>query len=83
MAFWLPDQRAVAVGDVLLGSGAKPRPTSEPLRLCPERWLGKSTHDDLKKSLRPLLELPVERVLVSHGKPLLKDGRRALAGVLD
>jgi glyoxylase-like metal-dependent hydrolase (beta-lactamase superfamily II) len=83
VVFWLPDQRAVVVGDVLLGAGAKPRPTPEPLRLCPERWLGKSTHDDLKDSLRPLLELPVERVLVSHGKPLLAEGKRALAEVLD
>jgi hypothetical protein len=82
VAFWLPDQRSVVVGDVLLGAGAKPRPTSEPLRLCPERWLGKSTHADLKDSLRPLLDLPVERVLVSHGQPLLEDGKRALATVL-
>ena len=80
--FWLPDQRAIAVGDVLLGAGAKPGATSEPLRLCPERWLGKATHDDLRASLRPLLDLPVERVLVSHGEPILTDGQRALAAVL-
>ncbi len=71
------------MGDVLLGAGAKPRPTSEPLRLCPERWLGKSTHDDLKKTLRPLLELPVELVLVSHGQPLLADGKRTLADMVE
>ena len=82
VVYWLPDQRALAVGDVLLGAGAKPRPTDEPLRLCPERWLGKATHADLRDSLRPLLELPVERVLVSHGKPLLRDGRAALEAVL-
>ena len=70
------------VGDVLLGAGAKPRATSEPLRLCPERWLGKPTHEDLRRSLRPLLELPVERVLVSHGEPVLADGKRELGRVL-
>jgi len=83
VVFWLPKQQAVVVGDVLLGAGAKPRPTSDPLRLCPERWLGKSTHEDLRESLRPLLELPVELVLVSHGLPLSADGRRALAAVID
>jgi hypothetical protein len=83
VVYWLPDQRAVAVGDVLLGAGAKPRPTSDPLRLCPERWLGKATHDDLRGTLRPLLDLPVERVLVSHGVPILSDGKQALAGVLN
>jgi glyoxylase-like metal-dependent hydrolase (beta-lactamase superfamily II) len=82
VVYWLPDQQALAVGDVLLGAGAKPRPTDEPLRLCPERWLGKGTHDDLRGSLQPLLDLPVERVLVSHGKPILRDGRAALAAVL-
>jgi hypothetical protein len=83
VVYWLPDQRAVVVGDVLLGAGAKPRPTSEPLRLCPQRWLGKGTHDDLRSTLRPLLDLPVERVLVSHGEPILSGGKQALAAALD
>jgi glyoxylase-like metal-dependent hydrolase (beta-lactamase superfamily II) len=82
VVYWLPEQKAVVVGDVLLGAGAKPRATDEPLRLCPERWLGKGTHAELRDSLRPLLELPVERVLVSHGKPVLADGKRELARVL-
>jgi glyoxylase-like metal-dependent hydrolase (beta-lactamase superfamily II) len=82
VVYWLPDQRAVVAGDVLLGAGAKPRATSDALRLCPERWLGKATHDDLREMLRPLLELPVERVLVSHGEPVLADGGRALSALL-
>ena len=82
VAYWLPQQKAVVVGDVLLGAGAKPRPTDEPLRLCPERWLEGATYDDLRESLAPLLELPVTRVLVSHGKPVLRGGSRALATVL-
>ena len=73
VVYWLPEQRALAVGDVLLGS---------PLRLCPERWLGKQTHDDLRAALRPVLDLPLERVLVSHGEPVVEDGRAALAAVL-
>jgi hypothetical protein len=82
VVYWLPDQRAVVVGDVLLGGGAKPRPTSDPLRLCPERWLGKATHDDLRRTLRPLLDLPFERVHVSHGVPILSGGKQALAAAL-
>ena len=82
VVYWLPDQQALVVGDVLLGAGAKPRATDEPLRLCPERWLGKATHADLRASLRPLLDLPVERVLVSHGAPVLRNGRAALEAVL-
>ena len=83
VVFWLPNGRALAVGDVLLGAGAKPRPTDAALRLCPERWLGKATHDDLRRTLRPLLDLPVQRVLVAHGKPVLRAGTRALEAALD
>jgi hypothetical protein len=83
VVYWMPRQRALAVGDVLLGAGAKPHATDDPLRLCPERWLGRgATHDDLRESLAPLLELPVVRVLVSHGEPVLRGGGRALAAVL-
>jgi glyoxylase-like metal-dependent hydrolase (beta-lactamase superfamily II) len=82
VVYWLPRQRALVVGDVLLGAGAKPRDTGAALRLCPERWLGKATHEDLRESLAPLLELPVTRVLVSHGEPVLRSGSRALAAAL-
>jgi glyoxylase-like metal-dependent hydrolase (beta-lactamase superfamily II) len=83
VVYWLPNERALVVGDVLLGAGAKPRPTRDPLRLCPERWLGAHTHDDLRRSLQPLLALPIEQVLVSHGEPVERDGGAALAAVLD
>lgn len=82
VVYWLPDQRAVVVGDVLLGAGAKPRPTADPLRLCPERWLRPASLDQLRASLRPLLDLPVDQVLVSHGEPVLSGGHAALAAVL-
>jgi glyoxylase-like metal-dependent hydrolase (beta-lactamase superfamily II) len=82
LVYWLPTQRSLAVGDVLLGAGAKPRATDDALRLCPERWLGQVTHADLRRSLRPLLERPVQRVLVSHGAPVLRAGKRALEAVL-
>jgi glyoxylase-like metal-dependent hydrolase (beta-lactamase superfamily II) len=82
VVYWLPRQKAVVAGDVLLGAGAKPHATADPLRLCPERWLGKASHDDLRRSLRALLDLPVQRVLVSHGEPVLRSGKRALAELL-
>jgi hypothetical protein len=82
VVYWLPQHKSLVVGDVLLGAGAKPRATDDELRLCPEGWLGKATHADLIESLRPLLDLPVNHVLVSHGRTVLHDGRRALAGVL-
>jgi hypothetical protein len=38
---------------------------------------------ELRAALRPLLDLPVEMVLVSHGEPVLTSGHRALAAVID
>ena len=68
---------------MLLGAGAKPRATDEPLRLCPARWIGGGkTLDELRASLRPLLDLPIEQVLVSHGEPVLADGHARLAELL-
>ena len=80
--YWLPDHGAVVFGDVLLGAGARPNATADALRLCPERWLGAATHEDLLRALRPLLELPVDFVLVSHGEPVVTGAGRVLAGVL-
>lgn len=88
VVYWIPKHRALVPGDVLLGEGAKGGGTrsagSHGLRLCPESWLpeGKG-HEELAASLRPLLELPVERVLVSHGEPVLEQGGRALAAALE
>ena len=78
--FWLPGPRAIVPGDRLVGAAGGG------LRLCPESWLrylpSGLTLDGLRELLRPLLDLPVERVLVSHGEPVLEHGRDALAALL-
>jgi hypothetical protein len=37
----------------------------------------------LEERLAPLLDLPVETVLVSHGEPVLVDAANALAQAID
>jgi len=77
VVFWIPQHRALVPGDVLLGDG------TGGVRMCPESWLsGNTGHPELAASLRPLLELPVRRILVSHGEPVLENGRDALAAAL-
>ena len=77
VVYWLPRHRALVPGDVLLGADAGG------VRLCPRSWLPASkTLDDLVRSLKPLLELPIARILVSHGKPALRAGGKALAAAL-
>ena len=53
------------------------------VRLCPSSWLGRGRVSDLAAELRPLLELPVERVLTSHGPPVTSGGAAALARALE
>jgi hypothetical protein len=78
--FWLAEHRALVPGDRILGGH------DGGLRLPPPSWLSylprPMTVAELAEALRPLLELPVERVLVSHGEPVLSGGREALADAL-
>lgn len=78
VVYWIPEQRALVPGDVLIGDG------NGGIRMCPESWLPeKSDHAKLAASLRPLLDLPVERVLVSHGEPVLEGGKTKLSAALN
>jgi hypothetical protein len=73
--FWLPGVATLIPGDRLLGDG------KGGLRVSPESWLHSQQVDraGAAELMRPLLELPIERVLVSHGEPVLHDGRAAVA----
>lgn len=78
---WLPEHGALVPGDRLLGD-ARGR-----LRVCPDSWLGylggSITPAGLRRELRKqLLDLPVRMVLVSHGEPVLRNGRAALEDAL-
>jgi hypothetical protein len=77
IVYWIPEHAAVVAGDVLQGT-----PGGAVKRL-PDSWLGRMTLEELYASLRPLLELPVERVLLTHGQPVLERGREALAQALE
>ena len=64
-------------GDVILGDG------KGGLRLCPQSWLPAGIdHRRLREALKPLLDLPVERVLGSHGEPVVDDAHARLAEAL-
>jgi hypothetical protein len=73
--FWLPAVSALVSGDRILGG------PDGGLRLCPESWLSRVQVDraGLARLLLAQLDLPTERVVVSHGDPVLHDGRAALA----
>lgn len=77
---WLPEVRTLVPGDRLLGDG------ESGVRVCPDSWLsylkGSIDGSQLRVLLSPLLDLPVERILTSHGDPVLSRGHDALARAL-
>jgi hypothetical protein len=73
LVYLLPQHRALIAGDVLLG---------DPLRICPSGWVGKGGQKAVREALRPLLDRPLDRILVSHGDPVLRGGHAALAAAL-
>jgi hypothetical protein len=77
--FWISEHRALVPGDRILGD------RRAGLRMCPPSWLrylGGFTSEDLRTGLLPLLDLPIEMVLVSHGQPVPRDGRADLERAL-
>lgn len=73
MLFWIPAHRALAAGDVLLGT------PDGGVRVCPDSWLAEGvTGEQLRDGLRPLLELPVELLLFAHGEPVREHAHAAL-----
>jgi hypothetical protein len=72
---WIPARRALVIGDVFLGG-------ERGFRVQPDSWLAEGlTSVGLRERLRPLLELPVELLLPTHGNPV-EDGREVLARAL-
>jgi len=75
----LPSHRALVFGDAVAEVGGA-------LRV----WSENSVDEEVKRfyrerfnpTLEPLLELDFDRVLVTHGQPILEDGRAALASAL-
>ena len=73
---WIPEHATLVPGDRILGG------REGGLRVCHDSWLSYlptgMTGTELREALRPLLRLPIELVLVSHGEPVLSGGREAL-----
>jgi glyoxylase-like metal-dependent hydrolase (beta-lactamase superfamily II) len=74
--YWIESGRALVAGDVLLGADGG-------VRVCPDSWLsGRADPAELRALLLERLDLPIERVLVSHGEPVLDNGRAGLERAL-
>ena len=70
LAYFIRPHSALVVAEIFAGDGRGG------LAVVPSPAL--ADRAALERSLRKLAELPVELVLVSHGEPVLQDGRRAI-----
>jgi len=75
VAYWIPRHGALVVGDVF---------TNEERFRVRDDWLPEGVSAQaMRDGLRPLLELPVELVLVTHGDPVVEDGQSTLRAALE
>jgi hypothetical protein len=84
-AYALPQFHALAVGDVVIGGDAIAGEPGDGLRVCPPGWYGTTAVErawyggiGLRSALRRLAQEPADRVLTTHGAPLLGGGSAAL-----
>jgi hypothetical protein len=77
--FYLPSQRALAFGDAVAEVDSKLRVWSTgKVDDRRARWY----RERFNPTLEPLLELEFDRVLVTHGQPVMADGRAELRAAL-
>jgi glyoxylase-like metal-dependent hydrolase (beta-lactamase superfamily II) len=75
VALWIADVRALVVGDALI--------TRDGRLEIPPTWLPEGDSVvAVQERMAPLLELPVELVLTTHGAPVRENGSEALRGAL-
>jgi glyoxylase-like metal-dependent hydrolase (beta-lactamase superfamily II) len=75
VALWIAEAGALVVGDSLL--------TKDRVLKIPETWLPQDESvADVSRRLAPLLELPVELVLTTHGEPVREEGAESLRTAL-
>jgi glyoxylase-like metal-dependent hydrolase (beta-lactamase superfamily II) len=73
MPFWLPSHRALVFGDAVVEHRGQ-------LRVWDDR--PEFVREKLAPTIAPLVELGAERVLVTHGDPVLRDGAAELGRAL-
>jgi hypothetical protein len=73
--YWIPRHGALVVGDPI---------TAEPQLRVRYDWPPPHvTRAEMEAGLRPLLELPIELLLVTHGEPVIEDAHEALRAAFD
>jgi hypothetical protein len=76
---WLPSHRALAFGDAVVETGGELRVWAQSSE---DEGRRRFHRERFNPTLEPLADLDPQRVLVTHGAPVLEGGRDALASAL-
>jgi hypothetical protein len=76
---WLPSHRAVAFGDAVVEAGGELRVWAQS---SVDEGRRRFHRERFNPTLQPLVDLDPQRILVTHGRPVLEGGRDALASAL-
>ena len=89
-AYALPRFRTRVLGDGVIGGASIAGDRREGLRVCPPGWYGSTAAErawyggaGLPGALRRLAHESAERILTTHGSPLLSGGAEALRGLAE
>jgi glyoxylase-like metal-dependent hydrolase (beta-lactamase superfamily II) len=80
MPFWLPSHSALVFGDAVVEVDGELRVWAQS---AVDADRSRFHHERFNPTLRPLVELGAQRVLVTHGQPVLSDGAAELARALE
>jgi len=87
--FWIPRHRALFTSDALIGTSTLGGGPAGRVRVAPPSWGieteagARSYRETFRPSLRQLLDLPIELLIVSHGEPVTTGAAGALAEALE
>jgi glyoxylase-like metal-dependent hydrolase (beta-lactamase superfamily II) len=74
---WIRQHSALVIGDAFLGGEGG-------FRVQPDSWLAEGlSREELRERLRPLLDLPVELLLPTHGDPVVDGAHETLRDALE
>ncbi len=66
LVLWVPSVNAIVIGDTIIDQG-------DGLEIWIQSWNTETSVDDVRQRLLPLLDLPIEHVLATHGGPFGRD----------
>jgi|GEM_PF-244936 len=83
VAYYIPAHRALVVADAVIGSGPGQVRVAPPSWSEPDSESQRLYKEEFRRSLRTLLDLPIDLLIASHSEPIATGAHEALAEALN